>query len=104
MSQNSRVPLPLFLFNAYIINTDNRQLATNPITGNPYWTDFGWTNAESAAWTADRTNFVTNIYPPVADPKLAPPGTLKIAHDFRDVFAANAESRLNKIVASKKGS
>lgn len=97
-----RVPRSLFLFNAYIINTDNRQLATNPTTSNPFWTDFGWTLAESNAWTADRTNFATNIYPPVADPTLAPPGALQTAHNFRNTFADNKASLLDKIVASGK--
>ncbi|MBI3502379.1 MAG: hypothetical protein HY063_11350 [Bacteroidetes bacterium] len=52
---NSRIPTTIDLFHKYIIDTDDLQLSIDPNTNNPVYQNWGWTAAESAAWTAFRT-------------------------------------------------
>jgi hypothetical protein len=42
-------------FADYIVKTDNRQLDIDPVTTNPRFQNWGWTPAESTAWTGFRT-------------------------------------------------
>jgi len=50
-----RIPRKIKEFDDYISATDDRQLAINPDTTEPYYKLYGWTDAESEAWTAFRT-------------------------------------------------
>lgn len=69
MSGGERVPKSFPLFDAWIRRTNTRQLATNPDTGNPYWTDYGWTLTESGFYTTEwHDKWVNNIYPKIIDP------------------------------------
>jgi hypothetical protein len=62
------VPTKIENFNKWLRNTNVRQLATNTATTNPYWTDYGWTLAQSDAYTDDWYDvWVTDLYPKWSD-------------------------------------
>ena len=51
----TRIPRKIKEFEDYINSTDDRQLAIDPATTQPYFKGYGWTAAESTDWTAFRT-------------------------------------------------
>jgi hypothetical protein len=54
MSQE-RISAEPDVFAPYMDNTDNHQLSINPVSGQAFWKDWGWTAADSAQWTSFRT-------------------------------------------------
>ena len=55
MAAGTRIPTEPDVFAPFMDNTDNHQLSINPVSGQAYWKDWGWTTADSAQWTAYRT-------------------------------------------------
>lgn len=62
----TRIPKSIDRFNDYISNTDTHQLAGTPDN----YTRWNWTAAESAAWTAFKTQF-TPLYGKYSDKKVS---------------------------------
>ncbi|MBI3501743.1 MAG: hypothetical protein HY063_08105 [Bacteroidetes bacterium] len=54
MAQTARIPRDIVHFVPYMDDTDTYQLSIDPSTGNPRWQNWGWTAADSAAWTGFR--------------------------------------------------
>ncbi|HLG36295.1 MAG TPA: hypothetical protein VI757_15555 [Bacteroidia bacterium] len=70
-------------FNTYIINTNARQLAVNPVTTNPFWTDYGWSLAQSGSYKTDwRDKWVNDFYPKYTDPLQSTPNQKTLTHQF----------------------
>src|ERR1700751_393680 len=50
----TRIPSTATEFPGYMDVTDNLQLSIDPSTGQPVYKNWGWSSAESAAWTGFR--------------------------------------------------
>ena len=74
-------------FNTYIINTNTRQLAVNPVTTNPFFQDYGWSVAQSASYKTNwRDKWVNDLYPKYTDPLLSTSNQKTLTHQFIDNF------------------
>ena len=90
-------------FNTYIINTNARQLAINPVTTNPFFVDYGWTPLQSSAYKTDwRDKWVNDIYPKYIDPLQSTGNQKLLTHQFINDFDiwVHEEKLLDKIKAS----
>jgi hypothetical protein len=97
------IPREIDKFNTYIINTNARQLATNAVTGNPYWTDYGWVVAQSNAYKTNwHDQWVNTVYPKYIDPQTSTGIVKQDTHDFIAGFVGfmDTEKLLEKIKAS----
>lgn len=97
-----RIPREILLFNSYIANTNNRQLATNPVTTKKFWEDYGWTTIQSAAFKSDcHDEWVNNVYPLYSNPVTSTSIVKADTHNFIKNFItfANTEKLLDKIVS-----
>jgi hypothetical protein len=54
MAAGTRIPREPEKFAPYMDSTDNLQLSTDTATNQPFYKDWGWTQAQSAQWTAYR--------------------------------------------------
>jgi hypothetical protein len=54
MSTTSRIPTKPADFAPFMDNTDDHQLSINPLSGQAFYKDWGWTTAESSQWTTYR--------------------------------------------------
>jgi hypothetical protein len=64
--KNERISTNASAFAVYMQNTDNLQLANGITTGTKKWQNWGWTAAQSAQWSAFRTQSDL-LYPQYAD-------------------------------------
>lgn len=97
----SIIPTEISKFNPYIVNTNMRQLAVNPDTTNPYWTDYGWTSAQSTAYKNDWTKkWVDEIFPLFSNPITSTSIVKADTHKFIDDFIAfvRTEKLIEKII------
>jgi hypothetical protein len=62
MSNIERIPRTIDEFNSYIRIANNRQLATNSSTGNPFWKDYNWTSAQSTEFNSRHDKWVNDIF------------------------------------------
>jgi hypothetical protein len=67
-SEGTRIPRDPAKFLAYMVNTDDWQLSIDPATSAPRFQNWGWTPAESTAWTdfRDRAVVLNTDYATVA--------------------------------------
>jgi len=98
MAGESRVPKQIPKFNQYINDTDDRLQSNNPDTGNPYWTDYGFTNAEQTDWHNKRLLWRDTLYKDYSDPLKSTSVAKKKVRDFIPAFSTFAKKLLDKIV------
>ncbi len=92
---NTIIPREIEKFNTWIVNTNLRQLAVNGATSNPFWTDYGWTTAQSTAYTTDwRDEWVNNVFPAYSNPLTSTSGVKSDTHQFIDDFVQFMETEL----------
>jgi hypothetical protein len=52
---DTRIPTIAEVFAPYMDNTDNHQLSIDPVSGQAFYKNWGWTSGESSQWTDFRT-------------------------------------------------
>lgn len=90
-------------FNTYIINTNARQLAINPVSTNPFFQDYGWTPLQSSSYKTNwRDKWVIDMYPKYTDLLLSTSNQKQLTHQFIDDFDTwvHEQKLLDKIRAS----
>jgi hypothetical protein len=93
------------LFNNQIRRMNTRQLATNTVTTNPFWTDYNWSNDQSDAFTDDwHDKWVNELWADYLDPDKDHAKAKKAMHKFIEDFDdwLRAELLITKIVACGK--
>lgn len=100
MSDRSRVPSTIPIFNGFIDTTDNRLQLINPVTNNPYYVDYNISPASATSWSAKRKNWDINIYPAYNDPTMRTSSVIENVHNFIADFKTFASPLINKIAAS----
>jgi hypothetical protein len=93
-----RVPSQIPKFNQYINQTDDRLQATNPVTSQPYWKDYGLSSAEQTTWHDDRVLWRDTLYKDYSDPLKSTSAAKKKVRDFIPLFSKFAKKPLDKIV------
>lgn len=99
MADRSRIPLTIPEFNTYINQTLARLIATNPDTGNPYWTDFTFTAGENTEW-GTRSAAWHALYALYSNPATKTAIVNEQVKNFMDDFRPFGQPLLDKIKAS----
>jgi hypothetical protein len=100
VTNNTIIPETIHKFNDYIGNTNDRQVEVNPDTTNPYWTDYGWSSAQSTAFTDDWHDvWVDDLYPKWKNPLTKTTPVVKAVEKFMKDFKewVKTEKLIDKI-------
>jgi hypothetical protein len=100
MADRTIVPRTIYGFGQYIVRTDDRLLAINPASTNPWWTDYALTLAVQKEWHDRRIGLLTNLLPANVNPLTRNDLTRAALHTAISQFATFAENPLKVIAGS----